>query len=297
MEWKVCAEATGFLTLKTSESSIKLDNIEICLKDPTAASDEPYQVVQSWAGCEPPDESIRTKPIPLLVTTTIEADSPEEARIQGYYRIETTLGMVFLASSAPITPANVITVSKEIRDQEKTTIDFSHKIEAFTNNVVVWKDDFKKSISALAKAILRIPEMDRTYLYTALHWWRKAGTQQEPEIQFLFLWFAIEALSYMSFVNIKAEELKCNRCNRPLRCSCGAEQSRIPDVRYKYLLNLTGVMAKKECNKYYRLRSKVVHGVIGILPDEEKQIKECIPKLNESLRLIIEGILNNKWSI
>lgn len=290
MIYYVFAETTGFLTLPPGTTSIKVDQVEIRLADETQKSSEQYTSPVLCNGVEV-NHTGKKAPVELLISATVEAQTKEEAMKIGKAVIESALDLVFLISATPI---STVFVFNAIRKMSENKFNFSQRALITNRDVLVWNERSEERIPIFKAGIDRLTEKNRKHFLNAIRWRRKGAFSNESDVQFLFFWFAIEALSQMSFVQATNREHKCIECKKPLVCTCGVKQSgETTAARIQGLLvDTTGLWSKKECQNGYRLRSKVAHGNIGISPEEEKDIERTIPKLNDAIHELILKIFN-----
>lgn len=292
MEWRVVGETVGMVTLPTEVPEIRIGTVTVRLKDLSFASEEPYQTLIPLSGHLVPTQQ-RPALIPIEAETFVEADDSHKAMDEGHAVIETALDFLFLAMGSPIAPLNITLV---ISTGSNRRFHFIRQATAQKAKVQVWNSNQVDRVLSTLDHIEALSSTDFQHLRNVFRWWRKAGTSHEVDIQYLFCWFAIEALSQMSFVEVKPKKRQCVKCQRTVKCDCGAEQTYLPEVRVLQLLvDTAGVISKRECRRLYDLRSRVAHGSISVLPDEEKVLAEAIPVLNEALRVVALRVVNGEY--
>lgn len=293
MEWIVFAETTGLLTFPPERPTVTLGPCQVWLKNQRFASDSPYTAPISAHGLRITKVE-RPGPVGLMFKTTVEAQSQAEARGLGYAEIELAADLLTLASGGTLAPVHVTNVhrSEWVNNQMK----YHHEAALVVGEVSVWRKEHEEVLGHIGAGLHQLTEGDYRCVRNALRWLRRAGVSNEPSVQFVFLWFAIEALSDLSCVQAGLRPIRCRACQKPLTCTCGADQSVRPDVRGGYLLvDTLGVWSKKEYRQRYQLRSKVVHGDIGVLPGEEEQeILDAIGPLRSAVLTTLERLLNGE---
>lgn len=290
MKWIVIAEAPGLLTFPPERTYVELGPCTIRLKYPVQASSAPYQAPTSWRGLRV-TQVAKTAPVDLVIQTSVEAQSQEEARVQGYAEVELALDLVTLTSGGSIAPAVVTHVYKEPVGEPQITVHGEASLVVGT--VTVWDHAREDLLYHIGNGLHQLSDRDYRCVRNSVRWLRRAGVEHDPCVQFLFLWFGIEALSSASVVEVKPKTPQCKKCQRPLTCSCGADQSFLPDVRVTQLLvDTCGIWSRKECKERYRLRSKVAHGTIGVLPSEEREIERHVPHLRDAIHAILTRVFN-----
>ncbi len=162
-----------------------------------------------------------------------------------------------------------------------------------TAPVTSWNAEHDKTLPLAAEAVWRLREEDREHFRVAQRWLRSACVEDDPKVHYLFLWFAVESLSRMSFVRVQERTRECISCRKRLKCAlCQAEQTFVPEVRTQQLLvDTLGLWSKKVHKARYSLRSKLAHGVSGLMPDEEEEVNGLIQPMHGTLRNAFQAAL------
>jgi hypothetical protein len=296
VKWKVSAETVGMLTLPPHRDVLHLGEVEIRLKDEAAASTQTEPVVVALRNATPRSPDGVAPGVRLLASVVVETKTEADARTLGYTQIEQAFDLLMLASGGQIAPSwvtDALQVAPESLRQR-----FVIAARANITRRVVWDERCDELWPQLAESLARLSEEDARHLRDAIRWWRRGCMETEPHIHFLFLWFALEALSGMSFVTVQPKKPRCKGCGAELTCPCGADQTEPNKVTASdMLVGTLGLWSKKQYKELYGLRCRVAHGNTGISPAEEETISETIFPLHQTVQGIIHGIIRNELSI
>jgi hypothetical protein len=294
LEWKVSAETEGMLTLPPDRAVLQVGNVEIRLKEVNDAIEETRPVFTALRNVAAGKGAPLVPYIRLVASVVVAAGSAAEAQVKGYALIEDALDVAMLASGGQIAPAWVTDVFQVA--PEDTRRRFTISARAHITKQVVWDECCDERLPWIQGNLGRLSENDTRRLQNALRWWRRGCMEKEANVHFLFLWFALEALSGMSFVRFTDKRPRCKSCQRELTCLCGADQNDPKKVRARDLLvETTGMWSNKEYRERWALRCQVMHGTIGISPTEEQAINEVIWPLHQTVEKIIHGLAKGEY--
>jgi hypothetical protein len=280
--WRVRAEAVGMLTLPPDRPCLKIRNVEVALQDRAQAADKPREVTTSWrgplsitglAGLKEAEPAVG-----LSLTVTVEAQTSKEARAKAEADLEGTICLMGLASHAAISPAYVVGVFPE-----SPAVGAMPKLHlrAASGQVLPWTSECDRLLSTVEQAYGKLPGDDRRRFLNSLHWWRRGHMEEEAHTKFLFFWFAIEALTGMSFV---VNSLPKNSQRRPTVAS-----------KIAYLLSTRiKVWSATECKERYDLRSRLAHGDIIVTAQEEDAMNEHIHHLQNAINAVVHWIITGE---
>jgi hypothetical protein len=128
-----------------------------------------------------------------------------------------------------------------------------------------------------------LPQEDRQRLLNALHWWRRACMEEERHTLFLFQWFAIEALSGLSFVASSMPK------------KMGRKYPKVQAKISHLIVTLSKLWSASECSDRYDLRCRVAHGDMIISPQEEEKISGLIDQMHTAIEGILHRILRGEY--
>jgi hypothetical protein len=268
--WRVTAEAAGMLTFPPGQVPLRIGDVEIRLKDPGQASSIPRPVVTSCRGVVPEDPAQLKSPVTLAIVAVVEAGTADEARSKGYTLIDEALDLAMLASGGQIAPAWVTNAVQDpfVGGQSQ----FTHAAVFVCGEVKVWTAKCDALLPRIQAKLETLSDADCQQIRLAFHWWRRACMQQETHSQFLFLWFALEALARMSF----------SSASRPAN-----------KIKVIHLLaHVTNIWSEQETGDRYGLRCDIAHGDINISFDTEMEIDQQIRPMQEAVQTIVQGIIN-----
>lgn len=214
-------------------------------------------------------------PVSLVMNTSVEAQTGEEALRIGHEEIEKALTLMMLASGGQIAPSRPIYAQEEPPGGGEAR--FVGAVSGVGSVIVVWDAQCESRVGPITGNLSGLSDEDARRLRVALHWWRRACMEPERHTLFAFQWFALEALAAMSF-------------------SAASKPPSTSKVQH-LLVNTTGLWSAEQFQSRYRLRCAVAHGDTDITPVDEVELEPMIRAQHFTVENIVHGIIRqDDWS-